>query len=755
MPGFLLEIILIGLTTASGLLLYLKTLTGAENIVPVVASVVLMISFCGITERIGKPGLFCRIGLGAVFLISFFFLYKKIMDGMALYGNDLADLLGSKAGIYIKSFATSGIQGEDSSRLLFLIFLAMAVAVAGCLIFRLHGYPLLLISVLLYPFLIEILGTEPDVKLASLFYIGCLLELNFFLAHAGRKSSISQGCMAFLSGSLLVLMLVLLGGGLLQVIMPANDYETSHLVLEAKNEVSEEIKNLRYKKGKINSLPNGKLKECGAWTTSEDTALTITMDDPTSLYLRGFVGSVYDGSSWESIDTEDAYEQKNLFYWLHQDGFYGETQLSQARAIVDDDSLSNTKSEITIKNEKADSRYVYLPYETSQLPDGYNKETALVDSSLKAKGLFGDRSYSFESYGNLVKDFTVFDARVYQSLSQGEGSSYHEDESYYNTLVYSQDTQLSSELTTLFTEELGEAGNREQGHTDYYTAISRIRSYLEENVSYSENSKVDTEEGDFTKHFLTETQKGHSVHYATAATLMFRYYGIPSRYVEGYLLTPEDVKDKSSGDTIDISGDNGHAWTEIYIDGLGWVPIEMTPKYYETMEESDLTAGLEAKGAKTAESKEDEEDSPVEENIQTHWSLELALFGLGKLLMLLLIVFDIFCFLFILTVSFLRVYANYKRKKRFESQDDGLAVRALTGYARDLYGHGPDIYSGKTMKRYRDLCSLGAKAAFSLHEVSKEERKDSLLCVRKMKLELRKKRSWYENWIMKYIERLY
>ena len=57
------------------------------------------------------------------------------------------------------------------------------------------------------------------------------------------------------------------------------------------------------------------------------------MENPDSLYLRGFVGSVYDGSSWESLDTEDAYKQRTLFYWLHQDGFYGETQLSRARHL--------------------------------------------------------------------------------------------------------------------------------------------------------------------------------------------------------------------------------------------------------------------------------------------------------------------------------------------------------------------------------------------------------------------------------------
>lgn len=71
-------------------------------------------------------------------------------------------------------------------------------------------------------------------------------------------------------------------------------------------------------------------------------------------------------------------------------------------------------------------------------------------------------------------------------------------------------------------------------------------------MTYSTASDPDTKDGDFVEHFLTDTKIGHSVHYASAAALMFRYYGIPSRYVEGYLATPEDVRDKKSGDTIEI-----------------------------------------------------------------------------------------------------------------------------------------------------------------------------------------------------------
>ena len=179
-----------------------------------------------------------------------------------------------------------------------------------------------------------------------------------------------------------------------------------------------------------------------------------------------------------------------------------------------------------------------------------------------------------------------------------------------------------------------------------------------------------------------------------------------------YLITPQDIEGKQAGDTIEIPGTNGHAWTEIYVDGLGWIPLEMTPSYYGIMEEANLKTGLEAKGKLAASIPETESQPPVEENIRTNFSLKLALFGIEKFLLLFLIVFDTFMFLFILAVIFLRAFTNRKRRKCFASQDTKLAVRAMAGYARALYEHGTQ-YSDETTLLYERVRKIGQKAAFS------------------------------------------
>ena len=77
---------------------------------------------------------------------------------------------------------------------------------------------------------------------------------------------------------------------------------------------------------------------------------------------------------------------------------------------------------------------------------------------------------------------------------------------------------------------------------------------------------------------------------------MFRHLGIPARYVEGFIITPDDVRNAEPYEKITLTGKNAHAWTEIYIDRIGWIPIEVTPPYLDKMEPIDLTHYPEGNG---------------------------------------------------------------------------------------------------------------------------------------------------------------
>lgn len=104
----LLETALIWLSAGGGLLLFMSVLTEQERMAPILGSVLLMAVFCTATERMGKYGLYGRLGLGMVSIAGIFLFHGQLLDGMALYWNDMADILGSRAGIYLKRFETAG-----------------------------------------------------------------------------------------------------------------------------------------------------------------------------------------------------------------------------------------------------------------------------------------------------------------------------------------------------------------------------------------------------------------------------------------------------------------------------------------------------------------------------------------------------------------------------------------------------------------------------------------------------------------------
>ncbi len=83
---------------------------------------------------------------------------------------------------------------------------------------------------------------------------------------------------------------------------------------------------------------------------------------------------------------------------------------------------------------------------------------------------------------------------------------------------------------------------------------------------------------DVTEHFLFDTKEGFCQQFASAGTLLLRQMGIKARYVSGYAVSTSNFKEDSEGNfTTEVLDNQAHAWTEIYIDNIGWVPVEMTP----------------------------------------------------------------------------------------------------------------------------------------------------------------------------------
>ncbi len=79
---------------------------------------------------------------------------------------------------------------------------------------------------------------------------------------------------------------------------------------------------------------------------------------------------------------------------------------------------------------------------------------------------------------------------------------------------------------------------------------------------------------DFVQYFLTESHEGYCVHFASATTALLQALDCPARYTVGYYV---EVPAEMNLAEMPVTQNAAHAWTEVYVLGIGWVPIESTP----------------------------------------------------------------------------------------------------------------------------------------------------------------------------------
>ncbi|MBK8013709.1 MAG: transglutaminase domain-containing protein [Deltaproteobacteria bacterium] len=101
-----------------------------------------------------------------------------------------------------------------------------------------------------------------------------------------------------------------------------------------------------------------------------------------------------------------------------------------------------------------------------------------------------------------------------------------------------------------------------------------VKRYLEETSTYSfvHQYEGDDPTGDF---LFSPDRKGYCVHLANALAFLVRTLGVPARVSAGYAVAAENL---NGGSALLIKSGDAHAWGEIHLDGVGWVPIEVTPE---------------------------------------------------------------------------------------------------------------------------------------------------------------------------------
>jgi hypothetical protein len=142
--------------------------------------------------------------------------------------------------------------------------------------------------------------------------------------------------------------------------------------------------------------------------------------------------------------------------------------------------------------------------------------------------------------------------------------SIYEEE--YRTFVYDNYLALPRETK----EELLRIAAENGLDPNSETIISDVQNYIRSVGVYNIGFSQIPENADVALYFLEESREGICQHFATAGVVMYRALGIPARYTTGYLA--ETV----GNEWTEVSTLQAHAWVEIYIDGFGWIPVDVT-----------------------------------------------------------------------------------------------------------------------------------------------------------------------------------
>ena len=93
--------------------------------------------------------------------------------------------------------------------------------------------------------------------------------------------------------------------------------------------------------------------------------------------------------------------------------------------------------------------------------------------------------------------------------------------------------------------------------------------------------------------FLFQTKAGFCEHYSSSFTFMMRAAGVPARVIAGY----QGGEPSRNGNVWEVRQMDAHAWTEVWLEGQGWVRVDPTSFVAPERVEQGMNAMTEQQGA--------------------------------------------------------------------------------------------------------------------------------------------------------------
>ncbi len=303
-------------------------------------------------------------------------------------------------------------------------------------------------------------------------------------------------------------------------------------------------------------------------TNSNDVVMNLILKDKSmqSIYLSGKYFSDFDDMEWSAKKETEEIRQLSLLPGDETEEFH--YALGRFGVGNTTEYLHESRCEVTFYN--IHTKTVFHPMMTTRILEG--KE--VLELKKVYNQLLFKRSRGYGTKYILEYKEPDLSADEVVNMIRQEGTYPYTDKTRYerslrdkaNAIksIYGKTPELSSQVKAYIDEITLPYDND-------YDKLKAVEEVLSSYQYTTEQVNLDREY--FMDDFLLNKKEGYCTYYATAFALISRYLGLPSRYVQGYVVS-FDGKRK-----VDVLERNAHAWPEVYFEGVGWIPFEPTPTF--------------------------------------------------------------------------------------------------------------------------------------------------------------------------------
>ncbi|MBE5956486.1 MAG: hypothetical protein E7253_08540 [Lachnospiraceae bacterium] len=671
-----------------------------------------------------------------VFLLVYVLAFRKyILEGICLFWNHFGKMWTERTGWVLEEWTTGfGIAEERLCLTAFSILIGVCISILASWLAKKTAVLAILLSVGLLAGQMMTKQEMPD----SLFLFVMLAGIGLLLYSGWEKKKLSLS-------HVLGLCFVLLAAA---VILPlASLSGIKEQAEELQEDFHVKLHEYRYETNDT-TLPEGDFREFTNNQRDGLTALLVTMEQPEVMYLRGFTGAVFEKNRWTEIETDIIAENRDLLYWLGTNQFQPGAQYEKVTAW-DDNELQS----VTVQNVGACSRYLYVPF--SLLSDGL-----LVPENLNTDSVLseGKRRYLFQMVTGAAEKMPDVLEQLRNTDSETQ-IAYQKAENLYRQFVYEQYLRIPQEISEVLKTEWDETASV-YGTLGELTP-EQIQLCVKEFLSrcFSEN------DGTLEWELPLANAEGTEYQYATVAVMTLRYFGIPARYAEGYRITREMADSTASGETIVVDSSQAGAWAEVYQDGAGWIPMELTPGLEELSQKPDKD-NVSDINENPEESEELEEELMEEPEPDGGTQVMVAQILKKHYLLVVIVILMIF-----LSIWGRRKLILKRRESRFYQDNrkeasawifahvikilDKNGFHLENGSVSSLYEPLKEHYGEKYAELMKNNIEVNGRAIFSSHSIKEEEWKNMLLLHRETIQYVKINTKWHKRIIMKWVECLY